>query len=96
RKEEKNMDITIRGKASCVNCKENYDGKLIVHLQEDVDGKLKTVPPLEENELHSDEIAIHYDYGEVKDAIEGTFVCPACQTTNDVRIEIPQELLHNN
>ncbi|WP_034704195.1 hypothetical protein, partial [Enterococcus gallinarum] len=60
------MDITIRGKASCVNCKENYDGKLIVHLQEDVDGKLKTVPPLEENELHSDEIAIHYDYGEVK------------------------------
>lgn len=46
------MDITIRGKASCVNCKENYDGKLIVHLQEDVDGKLKTVPPLEENELH--------------------------------------------
>jgi hypothetical protein len=51
------------------------------------------VPPLETNELAEDEIAIHYAYGEVKEAIEGTFVCPNCQTENEVRIEIPTELL---
>jgi len=87
------MDLTNRGKASCTNCNENFDGKLVVHLQEDSEGQLTMVPPLETNELAEDEIAIHYAYGEVKEAIEGTFVCPNCQTENEVRIEIPTELL---
>ena len=45
------MDLTIRGKASCTNCNENFDGKLVVHLQEDSEGQLTMVPPLETNEL---------------------------------------------
>ena len=93
RKTDDFMDLTIRGKASCTNCNENFDGKLVVHLQEDSEGQLTMVPPLETNELAEDEIAIHYAYGEVKEAIEGTFICPNCQTENEVRIEIPTELL---
>lgn len=87
------MDLTIRGEASCTHCHQNFEGKMMIHLQEDLDGKRKTVPPLEENELQEEEIAIHYEYGTVNEAIEGTFICPNCQTENEVRIEIPAEVL---
>ncbi len=87
------MDLTIRGEASCAQCHEHVEGKLIIHLQEDLDGTFKTVPPLETNELQEDEIAIQYEYGPIDDAINGTFVCPKCGTENDVRIEIPAEIL---
>ncbi|HCE12980.1 MAG TPA: hypothetical protein DEQ24_09615 [Enterococcus sp.] len=87
------MDLTIRGEASCTQCHKHFEGKLIIHLQEDLDGTFKTVPPLETNELQEEEIAIHYQYGPVIDGIDGTFTCPNCQAENDVRIEIPAEIL---
>ncbi|WP_313538301.1 hypothetical protein [Enterococcus sp.] len=90
------MDLTIRGEASCTHCNQNFEGKMMIHLQEDLDGQLHTIPPLEENELQEDEIAIHYAYGPVNEAIEGTFTCPNCQTENAVRIEIPVEVFDSS
>lgn len=88
------MDITINGKVSCSSCQKNYDGKLVIHLHEDIEGNLRTVPPLTENELVKEEVEIAYEYGILKESIDGSFVCPSCGKHNDVKVEVPKEVIN--